>query len=84
MVNQTQLVIYSPLGGLGGALNEIPQCDHDDEQVCDRNKQHTVAAGMSKQPIVENKKSKDNLFNEDLQMKRKTQEVNQKLQEHRS
>ena len=44
MVNQTQLVIYSPLGGLGGALNEIPQCDHDDEQVCDRNKQHTVAA----------------------------------------
>ena len=42
-----------------------------------------VAAGMSKQPIVENKKSKDNLFNEDLQMKRKTREVNQKLQEHR-
>ena len=44
-----------------------------------------VAAGMSKQPIVENrqKKTKDSLFNEDLQMKRKTQEVNQKLQEHR-
>ena len=42
-----------------------------------------VAAGMTRQPIVENKKSKDNLFNEDLQMKRKTQEVNQKLQEHR-
>jgi hypothetical protein len=42
-----------------------------------------VATGMSKQPIVENKKSKDNLFNEDLQMKRKTREVNQKLQEHR-
>jgi hypothetical protein len=42
-----------------------------------------VTAGLSKQPIVENKKSKDNLFNEDLQMKRKTQEVNQKLQEHR-
>jgi len=42
-----------------------------------------VASGMTRQPIVENKKSKDNLFNEDLQMKRKTQEVNQKLQEHR-
>lgn len=42
-----------------------------------------VTAGMTRQPIVENKKSKDNLFNEDLQMKRKTQEVNQKLQEHR-
>jgi len=42
-----------------------------------------VAAGMTRQPIGENKKSKDNLFNEDLQMKRKTQEVNQKLQEHR-
>jgi len=44
-----------------------------------------VAAGMNQQPIVENKKKKknDNLFNEDLQMKRKTQEVNQKLQEHR-
>ena len=44
-----------------------------------------VAAGMKQQPIVENtqKKSNDNLFNEDLQMKRKTQEVNQKLQEHR-
>ena len=44
-----------------------------------------VTAGLSKKPIVENKpkKTKDNLFNEDLQMKRKTQEVNQKLQEHR-
>lgn len=42
-----------------------------------------VASGMTRQPIVENKKSKDNLFNEDLQMKRKTREVNQKLQEHR-
>ena len=44
-----------------------------------------VAAGMKQQPIVENipKKRNDNLFNEDLQMKRKTQEVNQKLQEHR-
>jgi hypothetical protein len=42
-----------------------------------------VAAGMKQQPIVENtqKKNNDNLFNEDLQMKRKTQEVNQKLQE---
>ena len=44
-----------------------------------------VAAGMKQQPIVEStqKKNNDNLFNEDLQMKRKTQEVNQKLQEHR-
>ena len=44
-----------------------------------------VAAGMKQQPIVDNtqKKNNDNLFNEDLQMKRKTQEVNQKLQEHR-
>lgn len=44
-----------------------------------------VTAGLSKKPFVENKpkKTKDNLFNEDLQMKRKTQEVNQKLQEHR-
>ena len=44
-----------------------------------------VAAGMKQQPIVENtqKKNNDNLFNEDLQMKRKTQEVNHKLQEHR-
>lgn len=44
-----------------------------------------VAAGMNQQPIVENKQKKknDNLFNEDLQMKRKTQEVTQKLQEHR-
>ena len=44
-----------------------------------------VAAGMNNQPIVENtpKKTDKNLFNEDLQMKRKTQEVNKKLQEHR-
>jgi hypothetical protein len=44
-----------------------------------------VTAGLAKQPIVENKpkKTTDNLFNEDLQMKRKTQEVNKKLQEHR-
>ena len=55
-----------------------------------------VAAGMSKQPIVERREPdtrmglgkrtnipNDNLFNEDLQMKRKTREVNQKLQEHR-
>ena len=55
-----------------------------------------VAAGMNQQPIVERRKPdtrmglgkrtnipNDNLFNEDLQMKRKTQEVNQKLQEHR-
>ena len=44
-----------------------------------------VAAGMNQQPIVENKQKKkdNNLFNEDLQMKRKTQEVNRKLQEHR-
>ncbi len=44
-----------------------------------------VTAGMSKQPIVESapKKTDKNLFNEDLQMKRKTQEVNKKLQEHR-
>lgn len=42
-----------------------------------------VTAGMTRQPIVENKKSKDNLFNEDLQMKRKSREANKKLQEHR-
>ena len=44
-----------------------------------------VAAGMSRQPIVENKpkKKNDKLFNEDLQMKRKTREANKKLQEHR-
>ena len=44
-----------------------------------------VAAGMSRQPIVENKPKKrnDKLFNEDLQMKRKTREANKKLQEHR-
>lgn len=44
-----------------------------------------VAAGMASQPIVENtqKKKDDNLFNEDLQMRRKSQEVNSKLLEHR-
>jgi len=44
-----------------------------------------VAAGMSRPQIVENreKKSDKHLFNEDLQMKRKTQEVNNKLQAHR-
>jgi len=44
-----------------------------------------VASGMSRQPIVENKPKKrnDKLFNEDLQMKRKSREANKKLQEHR-
>ena len=44
-----------------------------------------VTAGLAKQPIVENrpKKRNDNLFNEDLQMKRKSREANKKLQEHR-
>ena len=44
-----------------------------------------VTAGLSKQPIVENrpKKRNDKLFNEDLQMKRKSREANKKLQEHR-
>ena len=44
-----------------------------------------VTAGMSRQPIVENKpkKTNDKLFNEDLHMKRKSQEANKKLQEHR-
>ena len=44
-----------------------------------------VASGMSRPQTVQTtqKKTNDNLFNEDLQMKRKTQEVNQKLQEHR-
>ena len=44
-----------------------------------------VAAGMTRQPIVENKpkKTKDKLFNEDLQMQRKSREANKKLQEHR-
>ena len=44
-----------------------------------------VTAGLSKQPIVENKPKKrnDKLFNEDLQMKRKSREANKKLQEHR-
>ena len=41
-----------------------------------------VASGMSR-PQTAQKKPDDNLFNEDLQMKRKTQEVNKKLQEHR-
>ena len=44
-----------------------------------------VASGMSRQPIVENKSKKrnDKLFNEDLQMQRKSREANKKLQEHR-
>ena len=44
-----------------------------------------VASGMSQQPIVENtsKKKNDKLFNEDLQMQRKSREANKKLQEHR-
>ena len=44
-----------------------------------------VTAGLTKQPIVENtpKKTTDNLFNEDLQMQRKSRETNKKLQEHR-
>jgi len=44
-----------------------------------------VAAGITRQPIVENKpkKTKDKLFNEDLQMQRKSREANKKLQEHR-
>tara|TARA_A100001015_G_C14868709_1_gene663432 strand:- start:347 stop:778 length:432 start_codon:yes stop_codon:yes gene_type:complete len=44
-----------------------------------------VASGMSQQPIVENtsKKRNDKLFNEDLQMQRKSREANKKLQEHR-
>ena len=44
-----------------------------------------VTAGLTKQPIVENKpkKRKNKLFNEDLQMQRKSREANKKLQEHR-
>ena len=44
-----------------------------------------VASGMSQQPIVENKPKKrnDKLFNEDLQMQRKSREANKKLQAHR-
>ena len=44
-----------------------------------------VASGMSRQPIIENKPKKrnDKLFNEDLQMQRKSREANKKLQEHR-
>ena len=44
-----------------------------------------VASGMSRQPIVENipKKRNDKLFNEDLQIQRKSREANKKLQEHR-
>ena len=44
-----------------------------------------VTAGLAKQPIVENKpkKKNENLFNEDLQMKRKSREAKKKLQEHR-
>ena len=44
-----------------------------------------VAVGMTRQPIVENvqKKNNDTLFNEDLQIQRKSREANKKLQEHR-
>ena len=55
-----------------------------------------VSAGLTKQPIVETRETKtsmglgkrtnipnDKLFNEDLRMKRKSQEANKKLQEHR-
>ena len=44
-----------------------------------------VTAGMARQPIVENKPKKRNnkLFNEDLQIQRKSREANKKLQEHR-
>ena len=55
-----------------------------------------VSAGLTKQPIVETRKPNtsmglgkrtnipnDKLFNEDLQMKRKSQEANKKLLEHR-
>ena len=44
-----------------------------------------ITAGLSKQTIVENKPKKrnDKLFNEDLQMQRKSREANKKLQEHR-
>ena len=55
-----------------------------------------VASGMSRQPIVEIRETKtsmglgkrtnipnDKLFNEDLQIQRKSREANKKLQEHR-
>ena len=43
-----------------------------------------VAQGMNQNVIVETKqKQSDALFNEDLQMKRKSKEANKKLQEHR-
>jgi len=55
-----------------------------------------VTAGLAKQPIVERREPdtrmglgkrtnipNDNLFNEDLQMQRKSREANKKLQEHR-
>jgi len=55
-----------------------------------------VSAGLTKRPIVEAREPNthmglgkrtnipnDKLFNEDLQMKRKSQEANKKLQEHR-
>jgi hypothetical protein len=55
-----------------------------------------VTAGLARQPIVETREAKtsmglgkrtnipnDNLFNEDLQMQRKSRETNKKLQEHR-
>tara|TARA_R110002126_G_scaffold16328_1_gene65455 strand:+ start:1243 stop:1707 length:465 start_codon:yes stop_codon:yes gene_type:complete len=55
-----------------------------------------VSAGLTKQPIVETREPNtymglgkrtnipnDKLFNEDLQMQRKSREANKKLQEHR-
>jgi histone H3/H4 len=44
-----------------------------------------VAEGMSNKQIAKpvTKKTDENLFNEDLQMKRKAKEANQKLREHR-
>ena len=45
-----------------------------------------VAAGLQKQPIVEAKKQnepKERPFNKHLQLRRKSQETNSKLQEHR-
>ena len=55
-----------------------------------------VTAGLAKQPLVETREPNtkmglgkrtnipnDNLFNEDLQMQRKSRETNKKLQEHR-
>ena len=44
-----------------------------------------VTAGLSKQPIVENrpKKRNDKLFNEDLQIKKQVQKTNNQLKQHR-